>query len=1046
MAVPVDAKEKEKEKERAEAEKKRKEKEKEEELSEEDKELKENLELCVARVAEENDAGVQRLALETMRKEIRESTSSMTSVPKPLKFLRPHYDTLKNTHNKKWPKTHANRKLLADVLSVLAMAFGAKGANECLSFRLEGTAVTAASPEPAKESNTDIGAWGHEYVKHLAGEIGSEFNRRLAEPAEPVDPPTRASSAADDELMALVKLIVPFHLIHNGEPDAVDLLIEVDALASLPEYVEEKNSQRTCLYLLSIASYLSEPDDDVALNAAYTIYTKCGMHQDAMRVALKRNAADDVVATFVATKDAVERKQLCYLLARHGFWLDFEDGPAASCFEDGGDSAESLREALQAAISNARLSENYLSLARDLDVMEPKAPEDVYKSHLVEGGRSTSGSAAADSAQQNLAATYVNAFVNAGFGQDKLMLPASSGSAAAGSDGADGAAASEAAPQVQWIYKNKEHGKTSAAGSIGMLLMWDVEGGLPQIDKYLYSTESHVNAGALLAVGMINANVRNECDPAYALLYDSVGRAKDLHVRTAAMLGLGIAYAGCRKEEVSSLLVPIVTGDDDDEDAAREGGASTSEEPLEVQAYASLAMGMVFVSTCDEDCTQALISALMARSTAIGGDDDAAAAMAAEDTAASGGGGDASKDGEGKAESAADAKARELSHDPLFHLLSLGLGLLFLGCGSKCDATMEVLKATLHPTLSSYVTTALESCAYAGSGNVLMIQKLLATVGEHPEETPAPEGAEEEERPKDKHAHPAHQPLSVLALALIGMSEDIGGEMLLRSFEHLLQYGEPCVRKAVPLAVALLCVSQPKVGIIDMLSRLSHDTDAEVAQSAIFALGIASAGTNNARVANILRQLSGYYYKDPSALFLVRISQGLAHMGKGLLTLSPHHSDRLLISNVALAGLLTVLFASLDMSGTLLSRKHHVLLYVLSTAMNPRMLMTLDGGEAGKALDPSEAAELVGTNKPLPIPARVGEAVDVVAQAGKPKTVTGFQTHVTPVLLNTLDRAELGTDEYLPVTSVLEGFVLVKKNPDFQGSGAASDEKRKDKK
>ena len=67
-------------------------------------------------------------------------------------------------------------------------------------------------------------------------------------------------------------------------------------------------------------------------------------------------------------------------------------------------------------------------------------------------------------------------------------------------------------------------------------------------------------------------------------------------------------------------------------------------------------------------------------------------------------------------------------------------------------------------------------------------------------------------------------------------------------------------------------------------------------------------------------------------------------------------------------------------------------------------------------------------------------------QAGKPKTVTDFQTHVTPVLLNTLDRAELGTDEYLPVTSVLEGFVLVKKNPDFQGRGAASDEKWKDKK
>jgi hypothetical protein len=33
-------------------------------------------------------------------------------------------------------------------------------------------------------------------------------------------------------------------------------------------------------------------------------------------------------------------------------------------------------------MSNARLSENFLALARDLDIMEPKVPEDIYKSHL----------------------------------------------------------------------------------------------------------------------------------------------------------------------------------------------------------------------------------------------------------------------------------------------------------------------------------------------------------------------------------------------------------------------------------------------------------------------------------------------------------------------------------------------------------------------------------------------------------------------------------------------------------------------------------------
>ena len=51
------------------------------------------------------------------------------------------------------------------------------------------------------------------------------------------------------------------------------------------------------------------------------------------------------------------------------------------------------------------------------------------------------------------------------------------------------------------------------------------------------------------------------------------------------------------------------------------------------------------------------------------------------------------------------------------------------------------------------------------------------------------------------------------------------------------------------------------------------------------------------------------------------------------------------------------------------------------------------------------------TLKPLPVPVRVGQAVDVVGQAGRPKTITGFQTHTTPVILATGDRAELATEK-----------------------------------
>lgn len=74
--------------------------------------------------------------------------------------------------------------------------------------------------------------------------------------------------------------------------------------------------------------------------------------------------------------------------------------------------------------------------------MEPKVPEDVYKSHL-ENVRTSFGGGQVDSARQNLAASFVNGFVNAGFGQDKLLMEGG----------------------TKWLYKNKEHGTVTSTYS-----------------------------------------------------------------------------------------------------------------------------------------------------------------------------------------------------------------------------------------------------------------------------------------------------------------------------------------------------------------------------------------------------------------------------------------------------------------------------------------------------------------------------------------------------------------------------------------------------
>lgn len=71
----------------------------------------------------------------------------------------------------------------------------------------------------------------------------------------------------------------------------------------------------------------------------------------------------------------------------------------------------------------------------------------------------------------------MNAFVNAGFGNDKLMVEAEEGNS--------------------WIYKNKDHGMMSAAASLGLSLLWDTDVGLSHVDKYTYVPEEHIKVSDL---------------------------------------------------------------------------------------------------------------------------------------------------------------------------------------------------------------------------------------------------------------------------------------------------------------------------------------------------------------------------------------------------------------------------------------------------------------------------------------------------------------------------------------------------------------------
>jgi 26S proteasome regulatory subunit N1 len=181
---------------------------------------------------------------------------------------------------------------------------------------------------------------------------------------------------------------------------------------------------------------------------------------------------------------------------------------------------------------------------------------------------------------------------------------------------------------------------------------------------------------------------------------------------------------------------------------------------------ASLSIGLIFCGTCDQDAAESITQILL------------------------------------------EKEEKDLEHS-FTRIFALGLGLLYLGQQSLVETSLEVIKCLPHKNMADFVSLVMETCAYAGSGNVLNIQKLLHICAEH----------------KDDEKESTNQIAAVLGVALIAFGEDIGQEMCLRTMNHLLQYGEPIIRRTVPLAIGLLRISNPEVATLDLLNKLAYDSD-----------------------------------------------------------------------------------------------------------------------------------------------------------------------------------------------------------------------------
>ncbi|PVU93097.1 hypothetical protein BB561_003471 [Smittium simulii] len=879
-----------------------------EEISDEDQKLIDELSMLVERLVE-TDASLYEPALIQIRSMIKSSNSTMTSVPKPLKFLKKHHPTLQTLYSS-WLDSNS-KTLLADTLSLLGMVYDTEDQSNCLKYRID-----------AGISEDAIFNWGHEYIRHLAMQVGDQFN-------------TNAYKAED--LYTITSILVKFFFQHNAESDAIDLLQSINSVELLVDYADKNSFERTCRYLIACSPLIAPPMNTIFLKVARTIYLKFGSSAQAMEVSLKIGTPELIEQVFNSTDDRLVKLQLAFILSQQQIYMpELAKGDLLilECME------------------NSRLSERFIQVANQLNLMEPKLPEDIYKTNLEYTRLSAQN---IDSAKHNLASTFVNAFVNAGFGVDKLMTTGEDGNA--------------------WVYKNRESGMLSASASLGMINLWDVEKGLTYIDKYLYASEPYIKAGALFGIGMLTVGVTDDSDTAKALLGESLeDPSQPIELKQAAIMSLGLAYSGTQREDIIELLTPYI---------------SDTEVSMDLACAAALSAGFVCIGSCNGDIASSILQAIMERP-----------------------------------ESDLD---KQYSRFMIF-----GLGLLYFGRVEESDATIETLKVLDSHPIGEQASVLVQVCSYAGTGDVLQIQKLLEIAGAHPASEPDDQDLKDsdENMQTSQPKECLDQMFAVIGIAMIAIAEPLGLEMALRSFSHLMHYGEMSVKRAIPLAIGILYTSNPAVSVMETLSKYSHDSDTEVAINAILAMGYIGAGTNNARLAQMLRQLASYYYKQPDCLFMVRIAQGLVHMAKGTMTLSPLHFDRTIVSPLSLASLLVPIIASTAPKQGLLLGSSHYFLYYLSRAMAPRHMITMVLSSSNS--EESVSNESVGDKLvPVSVSVRVGQSVDSVGQAGKPKTISGFQTHTTPVLLSNGERSELATDEYISLASTLERYVILRKNPDY---------------
>lgn len=741
-----------------------------------------------------------------------------------------------------------------------------------------------------------VKVWGIAYVRGLTKDIVSKFK-------------SKSCGDKSKTIFALVKECTEFFISQNSEIEACDFLIETEQLFLLDSLVVvDENCSKICNYIIACTPYLPEPENKNILYSVLDLSIKYKSYIESLYVALILQDLNIVQKIFYLCNDELIQKQLALILSRFNMSVNLED----------------VNEDVLELMNNCHLNKHFITVGRQLDVLAPKAPSDIHKS------KNVSSLLALDTEASVVGSTFLNCFINAAFSNDKLVLTDKS---------------------MNWICRHKDIGKVSATASMGVICLWDVDGGLNKIDKYLYSKDVYIKAGALLAFGIVNCTIKSEFEPAYLLLSEHVSSDSE-PVQLSSIVGIALAYVGTNHHNAIDSIIKVIHDE---------------KSPMFTIGIASISCGLVASSSLNGHVISTLIEYLSNKNLKL-----------------------------------STKTTRNIIH---------AIGLCVMGKPNHVSMLSSVSEVIKSKYVRQYLKICIEVCAYVGSSNILKIQELIKVCTEMEIKKMNGKKSQKTDKSSEICCEDLIKMISVIGIGLISLGNDLNSEMVIRIFGHFLRSGDSFMIIAVILSISLIYLSKPQMNIVELLSKHSHSHNQNIAFNAILALGFVSAGTNNAKVSKLLMNLTNYYCHKPKCLFSVKVAQGLLHLGKGTLTLSCQ-MEKTLLRHTSISGILIVLLQLFDPDDLI---NEHYYLFFLSCAIRPKMLLTLDSNM-------NAISTMV----------RVGQFVDTIGQAGKPRSITGFQTNTTPVLLDRNEKAELVSDEYIALNNNLVGSVILKPNTNVQ--------------